>query len=83
MKPHSKNSFNIELMFPELEKHDFENFLPLIKKYSTTIDLFVFPEGLEIIIPNSEIRPERDSTFEQETIDKLQIPFENFRVYSA
>jgi uncharacterized protein len=47
------------------------------------LDLFGDPDRRDPISAFVQLLWERGSAFEQETIEKLQIPFENLRVYSA
>ncbi len=47
------------------------------------LDLFGDPERRDPINPFVQLLWERGNAFEQETVEKLQIPFENLRTYSA
>jgi uncharacterized protein len=47
------------------------------------LDLFEEPKRRDPISPFVQLLWERGSAFERETIEKLEIPFENLRVYSA
>jgi uncharacterized protein len=47
------------------------------------LDLFGDPERRDPVSAFVQLLWERGSAFERETIEKLQIPFENLRVYSA
>lgn len=53
------SSFVVGLIFPELGKHSLEDFLNIIDKQKNKINLLVFPEAFETIIPTSKhVAPE-------------------------
>jgi uncharacterized protein len=51
--------------------------------HRVSLDLFGDPERRDPISAFVQLLWERGATFERETIEKLQIPFDNLRVYSA
>lgn len=81
-KPHqTEGSFRIGLVFPEIEddslKHTLKHFLPLIERHRNSLNLLVFPEGFETIIPNGELEPEVILKWRSDKINDIATKYVN------
>lgn len=56
-KTSANNGLEIGLAFPELGEHDISHFLRLLREQKNKLDLIIFPEGFEIILPENKIKP--------------------------
>jgi len=57
--PKTSLGIGIGLVFPELDVHSIDYYLPLIEKHHKKLNLLVLPEGFETIKTNERVAPER------------------------
>ncbi len=68
--------FNIGLAFPELNKHQLEDFLPIVRKYHRNLDLLIFPEGFETVVRDERTEPEAIANVRQ--VKKISEKYQRF-----